>query len=345
VKDSDDAEDADGEVGERGEGLREVKAVEFDYLLTMRISSLTVEKVDKIKGELVEKETQLIKIQKTTIEALWLSDLDQFIEKLDQIEAKQERDWAEEDKLEKAPKQGKLVGKKKKTTEKNNRNVKDKAPNPFKDKVRYRKPQKTAPSGMKGKDYDSDSAEEPRVIKKPLSSRQKRPETSAIPNKAPTQDSIVMMEEKISSKEMFQNYLDNNCGNTPDHNCDFSPSFRIDDHSPIKRIKGNEPILRSIPTKNLEYDSDPGEQSKDSDYSDGWHSLMRQHREPNKKLPCSPKDFVPIVGEQSENSSSQSAEDTTEDFFRNPLPNPGSPIFYDRFLAKSESLSENEVDF
>ena len=136
MKDSDDAEDADGEVGEGGEGLRKVKAVEFDYLLTMRISSLTFEKAEKIKRELLEKETQLTKIQGTTIEALWLSDLDQFIEKLDETEAKQERDWAKADKLKKAPKQGKLVGKKKKNTEKNNRNIKDKAHNPFEAKVK-----------------------------------------------------------------------------------------------------------------------------------------------------------------------------------------------------------------
>ena len=202
VKDSDEAEAEDGE-GEGGEGVREVKAVEYDYLLTMRISSLTYEKVEKIKGELVEKETQLTKMQDTTIEALWISDLDQFSEKLDQIEAKQEKDWAKADKLKKAPKQGKLVGKKKKKPEVADKGQDKNGHNPFTDKVKGKKAgKKAANATKKGKDSDSDSAEEPRVIKKAYQTRgNKKKITSADPNKAPIEASNQMIEEKPLTKK------------------------------------------------------------------------------------------------------------------------------------------------
>jgi hypothetical protein len=169
----------------------------------MSVWSLTLEKVEKTKGELVEKETQLTKLQETSIEALWLSDLDELTEKLDEMETKEERDWAEADKLEKAPKQGKLVGKKKNYTEKNNIKLKDKIHDPFTAKVRGRKPHKKAPSGpMNCEYYDSNSAEEPRVIKKPLSSRQKKAEISADPNKAPAEDPIkVKTSEPVISQK------------------------------------------------------------------------------------------------------------------------------------------------
>ena len=204
---------------------------------------------------------------------------------------------------------------------------------------------KKAPSGMKGKDYDSDSAKKPRVIKKPLSSRQKRSETSADPNKAPTDDSIVMIEEKISSKKPFENYVDNIWAATPEYNCDLYPSNKIDNHSPIKKIKGNEPILRSNPTKNLEDDSDPSEQSKHSD-SSGDHDLgTRKLGKLNKKLPSRAEDFVDIVGVQRKNILPRSAENTTRYVYRNRLENSGSSMNHDKFLAKRESSSENEVDF
>lgn len=300
VKDSDDAEDAEGEVGEGGEGLREVKAVEYDYLLTMRISNLTFEKVEKIKGELVEKETQLTKMQETTIEALWLSDLDQFIEKLDQIEDKQEKDWAKADKLKKAPKQGKLVGKKKKNTEKNNIKSEDNAHNPFIDKVKGRKGGKKAPKGTKkGKDSDSDSAEEPRVIKKLVKPRKIKADTSADPNKAPTEDSIVIIEKKILPKKpetalekvfrenankdsnngdnlltrLFKKHPDIIGATSSDRNGTLSVPFIIDDEQPIKKVKTNEPKLRSKPIKKLHYDSDPDDQSSDDDSSDDYRLM------------------------------------------------------------------------
>jgi hypothetical protein len=300
VKDSDDAEDGDGEVGEGGEGLREVKAVEYDYLLTMRISSLTYEKVEKIKGELVEKETQLTKMQGTTIEALWLSDLDQFSEKLDAIEAKQEKDWAKVDKLKKAPKQGKLVGKKKKNTEKNKEKSDDNPHNPFIDKVKGRKGGKKAPKGTKkGRDTDSDSAEEPRVIKKPVKPRKKKVETTTDPNKAPVEDSIVIIEEKIPPKKpetalqkVFRENAnkDNHNGDnlltrllkqhpdiigatSSDRNGTKSVPFIIDDEEPIKKVKTNEPKLRSKPTKKLQYDLDSDNQSSDDQSSDDYRLM------------------------------------------------------------------------
>lgn len=301
VKDSDDAEDGDGEIGEGGEGLREVKAVEYDYLLTMRISSLIYEKVEKIKGELVEKETQLTKMQGTTIEALWVSDLDQFSEKLDQIEAKQEKDWAKADKLKKAPKQGKLVGKKKMNTDENHVMSENKAHNPFIDKVKGRKGGKKAPKGnKKGKDSDSDSVEEPRVIKKLVKPRKKKVETTTDANKAPTEDSIVMIEEKIPPKKpetalqkVFRENAnkDNHNGDnlltrllkqhpdiigatSSDRNGTKPVPFIIEDEEPIKKVKTNEPKPRSKPTKKLEYDSDSDDQSSDDQSSDEYR-LMR----------------------------------------------------------------------
>jgi DNA topoisomerase-2 len=96
IKSSKVDEDAEGEVGEGGEG--EVR--EFDYLFTLDISSLNFEKVEKSKAELVAKETQLTILQAKTLEALWLSDLDQFMEKLDQVEEMQKKEWAQPDPLE-----------------------------------------------------------------------------------------------------------------------------------------------------------------------------------------------------------------------------------------------------
>ena len=298
VKDSDEAEAEDGE-GEGGEGVREVKAVEYDYLLTMRISSLTYEKVEKIKGELVEKETQLTKMQDTTIEALWISDLDQFSEKLDQIEAKQEKDWAKADKLKKAPKQGKLVGKKKKKPEVADKGQDKNGHNPFIDKVKGKKAgKKAANATKKGKDSDSDSAEEPRVIKKPVKPRKKKTETSADPNKAPTEASNLMIEEKPQSKKpesalekvfrenaskdinngdnLLTRLLKKNptlIGATSSHRDGTkSVPFIIDDEEPIKRVKTNEPKPKSKPTRR-QYDLDSDDQSSDDSFDDDYRLM------------------------------------------------------------------------
>ena len=298
VKDSDEAEAEDGE-GEGGEGVREVKAVEYDYLLTMRISSLTYEKVEKIKGELVEKETQLTKMQDTTIEALWISDLDQFSEKLDQIEAKQEKDWAKADKLKKAPKQGKLVGKKKKKPEVADKGQDKNGHNPFIDKVKGKKAgKKAANATKKGKDSDSDSAQEPRVIKKPVKPRKKKTETSADPNKAPTEASNLMIEEKPQSKKpesalekvfrenaskdinngdnLLTRLLKKNptlIGATSSHRDGTkSVPFIIDDEEPIKRVKTNEPKPKSKPTRR-QYDLDSDDQSSDDSFDDDYRLM------------------------------------------------------------------------
>ncbi|KIY45300.1 type II DNA topoisomerase [Fistulina hepatica ATCC 64428] len=55
-------------------------ATDFDYLLGMAIHSLTVEKIEKLRQQVADKEAELMKILKKTPRELWDADLDVFLE-------------------------------------------------------------------------------------------------------------------------------------------------------------------------------------------------------------------------------------------------------------------------
>jgi DNA topoisomerase-2 len=51
---------------------------EYDYLLNMSLSSLTLEKIEALKDEASKTDEKLKKIQNTTAEDLWIEDLDKL---------------------------------------------------------------------------------------------------------------------------------------------------------------------------------------------------------------------------------------------------------------------------
>ncbi|KAF1329649.1 DNA topoisomerase 2, partial [Globisporangium splendens] len=81
-KSGDDEEESDEE--EANDATRG-----YDYLLSMKILSLTKERVEKLRAELQDREQEHSKLEATTIEQLWLADLDQLEAVL--IETEEER--------------------------------------------------------------------------------------------------------------------------------------------------------------------------------------------------------------------------------------------------------------
>ena len=65
------------------------KGPDYDYLLGMPMWNLTQEKKDDIIKKRDEKNQELKKLQGTTKEDMWNTDLDEFMEKLDEVEAKE----------------------------------------------------------------------------------------------------------------------------------------------------------------------------------------------------------------------------------------------------------------
>merc|ERR1712012_724604 len=70
------------------------KGPDYDYLLSMPMWNLTQEKKDALCKNRDEKNQQLKKLQATKIEDMWRKDLDDFVEKLDQVEAKENEEAA-----------------------------------------------------------------------------------------------------------------------------------------------------------------------------------------------------------------------------------------------------------
>merc|ERR1711994_255390 len=72
---SDDEDDADSDK-------------DFDYLMGMPMWSLTQERKDELCKKRDERQKELKKLQATSKEEMWLHDLDEFVAKLDEVEAK-----------------------------------------------------------------------------------------------------------------------------------------------------------------------------------------------------------------------------------------------------------------
>jgi DNA topoisomerase-2 len=64
---------------------------EYSYLLNMSIWSLSFEKVEAMKKEVKTKEEELNVVEKTTLEMMWVNDLDQFLLMLDEVEVEEEK--------------------------------------------------------------------------------------------------------------------------------------------------------------------------------------------------------------------------------------------------------------
>merc|ERR1719210_1277670 len=91
MNDSDmqDGQDSDSDLED------DAKDSDYDYLLGMAMWSLTAEKKEELLKKKGDKHKELDKLRRTTKEEMWLTDLDEFIQKLDEVEAKE----AEEDAL------------------------------------------------------------------------------------------------------------------------------------------------------------------------------------------------------------------------------------------------------
>jgi DNA topoisomerase-2 len=92
----------------------EAKAKDFDYLMTMHMWSLTLEKKEELLRKKQEKHQELEKLRATSKEQLWKEDLTKFLEKLDEVEQKQ---------LENQEAPTKKAGKKDASRKKTNMNI------------------------------------------------------------------------------------------------------------------------------------------------------------------------------------------------------------------------------
>ena len=77
------------------------KIKEYNYLLTLSIWSLSLEQVEKLKNELNEKKEELNKLQKYDVKDMWRDDLQNFIDRYDElVREEDEARRREDEKLE-----------------------------------------------------------------------------------------------------------------------------------------------------------------------------------------------------------------------------------------------------
>ena len=111
--DEEKKEESDSEKKERkGKVKSIVPWKEYDYLLSMNFWNITYEKVEELLKQKEMKEKELDELKNTTIETLWIKDLDNFLEELDKYEQQEEEDRLVAEKLNKN-KEGKVDKKKK----------------------------------------------------------------------------------------------------------------------------------------------------------------------------------------------------------------------------------------
>jgi len=103
---TDDVEETEDDDEEKEKEV-DTKGPDYDYLLGMPMWNLTQEKKDEICKKRDEKQKELRALVGTTIEQLWERDLDEFIKKLDEVEAAEAAEAAEG-----VPEAGKGGGKK-----------------------------------------------------------------------------------------------------------------------------------------------------------------------------------------------------------------------------------------
>ena len=108
---------------EKGQIKAKVPWKEYDYLLSMNFWNITYEKVEELLKQKEIKEKELEELKKTTIQTLWVNDLDNFVEELDKYEKQEEEDRLVAEKLNQK-KGGKVEKKRRK--KKNEQNEKSK---------------------------------------------------------------------------------------------------------------------------------------------------------------------------------------------------------------------------
>jgi DNA topoisomerase-2 len=155
---------------DKGQVKSKVPWKEYDYLLSMNFWNITYEKVEELLKQKENKEKELEELEKTTIETLWVNDLDNFIEELDKYEKQEEEDRLIEEKLNKK-KGGKMEkNKRRKRNDKNknensklnisNNSESDNSSNQNEVKKRGRKKKGTTDASKKGKAIKEESDEE-----------------------------------------------------------------------------------------------------------------------------------------------------------------------------------------
>ena len=107
VNKTDVEEEANNEENDAQTEAEDDKGPNYDYLLSMPMWNLTQEKKDALCKNRDDKKQELKKLSGTAIEDMWRTDLDAFIEKLDEVEAKERKEMmeaAESDSKMKKPK-------------------------------------------------------------------------------------------------------------------------------------------------------------------------------------------------------------------------------------------------
>lgn len=90
-KKQENAGQSDHEEGEEEkENNQEDLAKQYSYLLGMALWSLSFEKIEQLKKEVQKKQLELKDVEETTLETMWIQDLDQFLQVLDEVEEEEE---------------------------------------------------------------------------------------------------------------------------------------------------------------------------------------------------------------------------------------------------------------
>ncbi len=79
----DDTDDDTNDDADNPDGSRSTKAhngVSYEYLLSMSLSSLTLEKVHALQQEAAQHEARVEELKRTTEKSMWRADLDAFVE-------------------------------------------------------------------------------------------------------------------------------------------------------------------------------------------------------------------------------------------------------------------------
>eukprot|EP00250_Pteridium_aquilinum_P019523 c24465_g1_i1 orf=369-4922(-) len=98
-------ENPEGEDGnEQEETVKGVKAGDYEYLLSMAIGSLTLEKVQSLCGERDKLEEDVEELKRATPKSLWIKDLEAFLQQLDIQELEEAKE--EEYEMKHASKEG-----------------------------------------------------------------------------------------------------------------------------------------------------------------------------------------------------------------------------------------------
>ena len=118
-------------------------AKEYNYLLEMPLWSLTWERVEELENQKKDKENKLNNAEATSIEQMYVSDLDEFVVQLDQFEAQEEADRLFADKQLKKQNQGNEVKKKKRRKNNNNNDDDNKKKTKKNDDKKAKKPEST----------------------------------------------------------------------------------------------------------------------------------------------------------------------------------------------------------